>query len=117
MLVIVIKELEGVDLKTRTKLHINQTHFNIWMLRLFSVLRHQRGRIEVLHDGVVTDRQVKLVAAEDQAVVDGVSDQVDAGAHDERDDAQVHGGARQRRRTSFYQLQRTPDTPSCISLC
>lgn len=36
-----------------------------------------------------------LVAAEEQAVVHGVAHQVDAGAHDEGDDADVDHGARQ----------------------
>lgn len=45
---------------------------------------------------------MELVAAEDQAVVDGVPHQVDAGAHDERDDAQVHSSAWQRGGTSLH---------------
>ena len=56
---------------------------------------HQRLRLEILDDGVLTDRQVVLVAAEDQAVVYRVTHQVDAGAHDEGDDADIDHGARQ----------------------
>lgn len=80
-----------------------------------NIISHQRGRIEVLHDGVVSDRQVELVAAEDQAVVDGVPHQVDAGTHDERDDAQVHSSAWQRGGTSLHQLQHTPVTGPSVS--
>lgn len=56
---------------------------------------HQRLRLEILHDRVLADRQVVLVATEEQAVVHGVAHQVDAGAHDEGDDADVDHGARQ----------------------
>lgn len=51
---------------------------------------------------------MELVAAVDQPVVDGVSHQVDAGAHNERDDAEVYSSAWQRGRTSLHQLQHTP---------
>jgi hypothetical protein len=56
---------------------------------------HQCLWLEVLDDGVLPDGQVVLVATEDQAVVDGVTHQVDAGTHDEGDDADVDHGARQ----------------------
>lgn len=54
---------------------------------------HQRLWLEILDDRVLSDRQVVLVAAEDQAVVYGVAHQVDAGAHDKGDDADVDHGA------------------------
>lgn len=38
---------------------------------------------------------MELVAAQDEPVVDGVSHQVDAGSHNERDDAEVDRRARQ----------------------
>lgn len=58
---------------------------------------------------------MELVAAEDEAVVDGVPHQVDAGAHDEGDDAEVHSSARQRGRTSLHQLQHTAVTRQSAS--
>lgn len=54
---------------------------------------HQCLRLEVLDDGILTDRQVVLVATEEQAVVHGVAHQVDAGTHDEGDDADIDHGA------------------------
>lgn len=54
---------------------------------------HQGLRPEVPDDGVLTDGQVVLVAAEEQAVVHGVAHQVDAGAHDQGGDADVDQGA------------------------
>lgn len=68
VLIIIVQQLKGVD---------------------------QRLRLEILDDGVLTDRQVVLVATEEQAVVDRVAHQVDAGTHDEDDDAHVGDRARQ----------------------
>lgn len=65
---------------------------------------NQWGRLEVSDDGVVSDWQVELVAAQDEAVVDGVAHQVDAGSHDERDDAEVDRRARQRPGAALNQL-------------
>lgn len=47
---------------------------------------------------------MQLIATQDEPVVDGVSHQVDAGSHDERDDAEVHGCARQHSWTALNQL-------------
>lgn len=46
-----------------------------------------------------------LVATEDQAMVYGVPNQVDACSHDEHDDADVHHGARQGLRGAFDELK------------
>lgn len=45
--------------------------------------------LQVLDDGILSYRQMVLVATENQAMVYGVSDQVDAGSHDKHDDADV----------------------------
>lgn len=74
------------------------------MSRVPSSDTDQWGRLEVLDDGVVSDWQVQLVAAQDEAVVDGVAHQVDAGSHDECDDAEVDRWARQRPGATFNQL-------------
>lgn len=58
--------------------------------------RYQRLWLQVPDDGVLPDGQVVLIPTEDEAVVDGVPHQVDAGAHDECDDADVHHGSWQR---------------------
>lgn len=50
---------------------------------------HQSLRLEPLDDGVLPDGQVVLVPTEEQAMVDRVAHQVDAGSHDERDDTDV----------------------------
>lgn len=42
---------------------------------------YQCSRFEVFDDGVLSDRQVELVATQQQTMVDGVAHQVDAGAH------------------------------------
>lgn len=47
---------------------------------------------------------MELVAAEDQSVIDGVPHQVDAGPHDEYDDAEVHHGARKGLGGALHQL-------------
>lgn len=65
---------------------------------------HQRPGLEVLDDGIVADRQVVLVATEEQAVVHRVAHQVDAGAHDQGDDADVDHGARQGARGPLDEL-------------
>lgn len=65
---------------------------------------NQWGWLEVSDDGVVSDWQVELVAAQDEAVVDGVAHQVDAGSHDEGDDAEVDRRARQRPGAALNQL-------------
>lgn len=57
---------------------------------------HQRLWLEILDDGVLSDGQVVLVPTEEQAVVDGVTHQVDAGSHDEGDDTDVDYRPRQR---------------------
>lgn len=57
---------------------------------------NQRLWLQVPDDGVLPDGQVVLIPTEDEAVVDGVPHQVDAGAHDECDDADVHHGSWQR---------------------
>lgn len=65
---------------------------------------NQWGRLEIFDDGVVSDWQVQLVAAQDKPVVDGVAHQVDAGSHDECDDAEVDCRARQRPGAALNQL-------------
>lgn len=65
---------------------------------------YQRGRFEVLHDRVVSDRQVQLVANQHQPAGDGVGGQVEAGPHDNSDDAEADGGAGQRPRAAFKHL-------------
>lgn len=65
---------------------------------------HQWGWFKVFDDGVFSDWQVQLVATQDEPVVDGVSHQVDAGSHDERDDAEVNSCARQHPGTALDEL-------------
>lgn len=65
---------------------------------------HQWGRFEVSDDGVLSDWQVELVAAQDEPMVDGVSHQVDAGPHHKSDDAEVNRRARRRPGTALNQL-------------
>lgn len=74
------------------------------MRRVSTSDTNQWGRLEVLDDGVVSDRQVQLVSAQNEAVVDGVAHQVDTGSHDECDDAEVDHRARQRPRAALNQL-------------
>lgn len=47
---------------------------------------------------------MQLVAAQDEPVVDGVAHQVDAGSHDESDDAEVDRRARKRPGAALNQL-------------
>lgn len=47
---------------------------------------------------------MELVATQNEPVVDGVSHQVDAGSHDESDDAEVDRWARERPGTTLNQL-------------
>lgn len=47
---------------------------------------------------------MELVTTQDKPVVDGVSHQVDAGSHDESDDAEVDRRARERPGTALNQL-------------
>ena len=49
---------------------------------------------------------MKLVATQDEAMVDGVSHQVDAGAHDKCDDAEVNCRSWERPGAALYQLAR-----------
>lgn len=66
---------------------------------------YQCLRLQVLDDGVLPYRQMVLVAAENQAMVYGVPNQVDARAHDEHDDADVHHGAWQGLRGALDELK------------
>lgn len=80
--------------KGRSREHF-QSGLPVCPEHLVSVCTNQWGRLEVSDDGVVSDWQVELVATQDEAVVDGVTHQVDAGSHDERDDAEVDRRTRQ----------------------
>lgn len=60
---------------------------------------------ELLHDRVLSDRQVQLVADRQQSSRDGVRHQVQAGSHDDGDEAEVDGGTRQRPGASFQHLK------------
>lgn len=68
------------------------------------LVTHQSRRLEVFDDRVLSDRQMKLIPAQNEPVVDGVAHQVDAGSHDKSDDADVDRRARQRLRTALNQL-------------
>lgn len=75
---------------------------------------HQGGRFEVFDDGVLSDRQVELVATQEEPMVDGVSHQVDAGSHDKSDDAEVDRWARQRPGTALNQLNGAATHTFCM---
>lgn len=60
---------------------------------------------ELLQDRVLSDRQVQLVASQQQSSHDGVRHQVEAGSHDDGDEAKVDGGTWQRPGTLFQHLK------------
>lgn len=66
---------------------------------------YQWIRFKVFNDGVISHRQVELVATQDEPVVNGVSHQVDTGSHDKNDDAEVNRWARQGPGTALNQLK------------
>lgn len=61
--------------------------------------------MEGLHDRILSDRQVKLVANQQEPPGDGVCSQVEAGSHDDGNDAEVDGRAGGRPGAAFKHLQ------------
>lgn len=69
-------------------------------------LTHQGGGAELLHDWVISDGQVQLVANQHEPSRDGVRHQVEAGSHGNSNNAQVYGEGGQRPGGALNHLQK-----------